>query len=93
MNLTSGSVLTNGASRKPGSVIEKMTVAIIQMRRALIVPAELVLQASLNVTMADASPRPGNVMWIMIVVITRMNHSMNAVSKTQLELLYHCCTS
>lgn len=87
MNLTSGNVLTNGASRKPGSVIEKMTVVIIQMRRVLIVPAELALQASLNVTMADASPRPGNVMWMMIVAITPMNHSTNAVSKTQLELL------
>lgn len=80
MKLISGSVPINDASRKPGSVIERMTVVTTLMKTALTVPVEPVLQASLNVTMAAASHSLGSVMWMMTVVITLMSHSMNAVS-------------
>lgn len=83
MKLISGSVPTNGVSQKPGSVIERMTAVTTQTKTVLTVPVEPVPQANLNVTMAAASHSPGSVMWMMIVVITLMSHSTNAVS-TQL---------
>lgn len=83
MKLISGSVPINDVSQKPGSVIERMTVVTTRMKIALTVPVERVPQANLNVTMAAAFHSPGSVMWMMIVVITLMSHSTNAVS-TQL---------
>lgn len=88
MRHISGSVPTNGVSQKPGSVIKKMTVGITQMRIALTVPVGPALQASLNVTMAAASLSPGNVMWMMIVVITLTNRSTNAVSTKSMAAVY-----
>lgn len=83
MKLISGSVQINDVSQKPGSVIERMTVVTTRMKIVLTVLVEPVPRANLNVTMAAASRSPGNVMWMMIVVITLMSHFMNAVS-TQL---------
>jgi len=80
VKLISGNVPINDVSQKPGSVIERMTVVTTQMKIALTVPAEPVPQANLNVIMAAASRSPGSVMWMMIVVITLMSHSTNAVS-------------
>lgn len=70
----------NDVSQKPGSVIETMTVVTTRMKIVLTVLVEPVPQANLNVTMATASHSPGSAMWMMIVVITLMSHSMNAVS-------------
>lgn len=83
VKLISGSVPINDVSQKPGSVIERMTVVTTQMKIVLTVPAEPVPQANLNVTTAAASHSTGSVMWMMIVGITLMSHSTNAVS-TQL---------
>lgn len=83
VKLISGSVPINDVSQKPGNVIEKMTVVTTRMKIVFTVPVEPVPQANLNVTMAAASHSPGSVMWMMIVVITLMSHSTNAVS-TQL---------
>lgn len=83
MKVISGSVPTNDVFQKPGSVIERMTVVTTQMKIVLTVAVEPVPQANSNVTMAAASHSPGSVMWMMIVVITLMSHSTNAVS-TQL---------
>lgn len=80
MKLISGNVPINDVSQKPGNAIERMTVVTTRMKILLTVQAGPVPQANLNVTMAAASQSPGNVMWMMIVAITLMNHSMNAVS-------------
>ena len=80
MKLISGSVPINDVSQKPGSAIERMTVVTTRMKTVLTVPVEPVPQANLNVTMVAASHSPGSVMWMMIVVITLMSHSTNAVS-------------
>lgn len=90
MSPISGNAPTSVASQKPGSVTERTTVVITQMRTVLIVPAGLALQASLNVTMVAASPRPGSVMWMMTVAIIQMSQFTNAVSRAQLVCFYIC---
>lgn len=80
MKLINGNVPINDVSQKRGSVIERMTVVTTQMKILLTVQVGPVPQANLNVTMAAASQSPGSVMWMMIVVITLMSRSTNAVS-------------
>lgn len=73
VKLTSGSVQISAVSLSHGSAMVRTTVVISLTRTLPTAPPGPVVPDSSNAAMDAASPRAGNVMLMMTVVITQMN--------------------